>query len=410
MSRLESSRPVHRASIVVIAGVAFSLLGLSATPAFAAPARVVITPTYEAIARGDDVEDRMAVAVLDETGAVVDTARRSVTVTSDAGCDFRAGEPPSIRTCTVTARYGDLAPATASVQVFDLSVLAVSVTPSTPVIAPGAVLTASAPPAGWPALRYTWRSPRAATLGEGPSYLLTMADIGTTVSVTAALEHGGLAAHYPAATKSASAPAAVAKVNVALGATLASSVVNTKRKPAIDVTLAVPGVGPWSGPMTVIYGSARLETPLVGGAGRITLPKLPIGAYPITVWYQGNEQANAASIELGTLRVVKAVSPTLKATWAAKSVKRTGRAKVKVAVTAKGVKAPTGTVTVTWAKGKGKASKPANASFTLKATSKGKATFALPTIKKKGTYKVTVTFTGNGKLTSKSVRTSLKVR
>jgi hypothetical protein len=238
-----------------------------------------------------------------------------------------------------------------------------------------------------------------------------MADIGTTVSVTAALEHGGLSAHYPAAIKTASAPAAVGKVNVALGAKLTSKVVNTKRKAVIEVTLAVPGVGPWSGPMSVIYGASRFDTHLEGGTGQITLPKLGVGTYPITVWYQGNEQANATSIPLGDLSVVKAVSPKVKASLASKTVKRGGRAKVKVAVTAKGVKAPTGTVTVSWAKPGGKAaSTPASAVFTLKATKKGKATFVLPTIKKKGTYKVTVTFTGNGKLTSKSVRTSLKVR
>ncbi|MDR1151996.1 MAG: hypothetical protein LBK72_05915, partial [Bifidobacteriaceae bacterium] len=160
---------MRRVSIVLATAVAFSLSGLSATPAVAAPARVVITPTYEAIARGDDAKGKMNVAVLDETGTVIDIAQRSITLVADAGCEFRAGEPPSIRTCTVTARYGDLAPATASVQVFDLSVLAVSVTASNPVIAPGVVLTASAPPAGWPALRYTWRSGRAPVLGEGPS-------------------------------------------------------------------------------------------------------------------------------------------------------------------------------------------------------------------------------------------------
>jgi hypothetical protein len=381
------------------------LSGVGVSPALAAPSRVVITPLYQAVARGDDATKRVSVDVLDETGSVIEGAERSITITADADCRFGAGEAPSVRICNVTATYPGLPAASASLQIYDLSVFSLSVTSSSPVIAPGVVLTASSPPADWPALTYTWRTGRTASVGSGPAYTITMEDIGTTISVNARLDHGGMADHYRDANWTASAPAAADKATPQIQAKLTASVVNTKRKPTVDVAISVPGIGLRPGAVSVMYGSAKLDTHLPTGQGRITLPRLPKGSYAVTVWFQGDEQVNAASAPAGTLRVAKAVKPKLKASLAKSSVKRTARAKLRIAVTAKGTKKPSGTVTIRWGKGASK-----TAVFALKAAKKGKATFTLPKIKKKGKYKVTIAFTGNGKLTSASARRTLKVK
>jgi hypothetical protein len=115
--------------------------------------------------------------------------------------------------------------------------------------------------------------------------------------------------------------------------------------------------------------------------------------------------ATYASVAVGTLTVVKGVTPKVKAAFTAKSVKHTKRAKLNVRVSASGVKRPAGQVTVTWQKGKTKDS----ATYTLKASKRGKATLNLPKIKKKGSYKVTVTFTGTGRVGTASARTKLRV-
>jgi hypothetical protein len=407
MSALNTAK-TPRVALIAAAGVlALGLSGLVAAPAMANPTKIVLNPkaNWGALALGDDIDQRLNAFVLDETGATITSAGSAIVLTYSPDCDFPTGQAPSLRTCTITAAYGELPDAQLSLQIFDLSVLSkIKVTVSNPVIAPGVVATVEGAPADWPALEYTW-SAGGRTVGSGPSYQITMADIGGYVSVSAALKHASMNVNYRAATVSRSTAAQVGKVNPVLTARLTAATVNTKRRPTIDVSLQVPGVGPWSGPMAVTYGTARLETSISGGRGRIALPKLKVGTYPVTVWYLGDTQANMREVAIGNLKIVKPVTPKLTASLVKASVKRTAKAKVKVKVTAKGVKKPTGTVTVSWGKGKGK-----SASFALKAAKKGKATFTLPKIKKKGTYKIKIVFTGNGKLTSASANRTLKVR
>jgi len=140
-------------------------------------------------------------------------------------------------------------------------------------------------------------------------------------------------------------------------------------------------------------GAAQTKT-VKSGKAVFTLPAtLKPGKHVLTAAYSGDPTVIASSAKL-TLKVAKRTGPTPKITVSTKPTsKATGKAKIAVKRSAK-LAAATGKVTVTLKSG----TKTKKVTVTLK---KGKATVTLPKLKK-GTWKATAKYLGNGYYKAKS--------
>ena len=138
------------------------------------------------------------------------------------------------------------------------------------------------------------------------------------------------------------------------------------------------------------------------GSASITLPELSAGKHTITVSYSGDDKYSGISKTVSSNVPEKQAAP-LKTKITAK--KKTFKAKTKVkkySITLKAGKNPVKNVQVT-IKIKGK-------TYKAKTNSKGKATFKIKKLTKKGKYKAVIKFKGNKnyKATSKKVTITVK--
>lgn len=171
----------------------------------------------------------------------------------------------------------------------------------------------------------------------------------------------------------------------------------------VTVTVNAGGLAA-TGKVTVTYGSKATVANLTAankGTVTVTLPKLGVGSYKVTVAYAGDSQVSAAKVAtVGTLKVVKA-SAKVSATLVQSTIRSSIAPKVAVTVKASSVAQPAGKVTVKY----GSKTK----TVTLKASAKGRVTVTLPKLKK-GSYKVVVTYTDAYGTSAKSTSHTLHVK
>ena len=179
---------------------------------------------------------------------------------------------------------------------------------------------------------------------------------------------------------------------------------NTK-SPTFSIKLEKDATGTFT--VNIDNGKIVKTAELKDGAASITVADLAAGDHTISVSYSGDGKY-APITQNTTLNIKEPVKPTTKVTKKATKIvakKKTFKAKVKVkkyTITLKSGKTLLKKVKVTL-KVKGK---------TYKATTnkKGKATFKIKNLKKKGTYKAVIKFKGNKnyKATSKKVKIKVK--
>ena len=179
---------------------------------------------------------------------------------------------------------------------------------------------------------------------------------------------------------------------------------NTK-SPTFSIKLEKEATGTFT--VNIDNGKIVKTAELKDGAASITVADLAAGDHTISVSYSGDGKY-APITQNTTLTIKEPVKPTPKVTKKATKIvakKKTFKAKVKVkkyTITLKSGKTLLKKVKVTL-KVKGK---------TYKATTnkKGKATFKIKNLKKKGTYKAVIKFKGNKnyKATSKKVKIKVK--
>lgn len=154
--------------------------------------------------------------------------------------------------------------------------------------------------------------------------------------------------------------------------------------------------------IVTVDGKDTYSKALVAGSASITLPKLSAGKHTIALSYSGDDKYGGVSKTISS-NVPKKQSSKLKTKITAK--KKTFKAKTKVkkySVTLKAGKKPVKRVQVT-IKIKGK-------TYKAKTNSKGKATFKIKKLTKKGKFKSVIKFKGNKnfKATSKKVTITVK--
>lgn len=154
--------------------------------------------------------------------------------------------------------------------------------------------------------------------------------------------------------------------------------------------------------IVTVDGKNTYTKALVDGSASITLPELSAGKHTITVSYSGDDKYSGISKTVSSNVPEKQAAP-LKTKITAK--KKTFKAKTKVkkySITLKAGKNPVKNVQVT-IKIKGK-------TYKAKTNSKGKATFKIKKLTKKGKYKAVIKFKGNKnyKATSKKVTITVK--
>jgi hypothetical protein len=203
---------------------------------------------------------------------------------------------------------------------------------------------------------------------------------------------------------SANTTATVKGVEVPADTALNINVPANSKSPTFSIKLDKDATGNF----TVTVDGKVIDTKeLKDGAASITVADLPAGDHNITISYSGDGKY-APIVQNTTLTIKEPIKPTPKVTKKATKIvakKKTFKAKVKVkkyTITLKSGKTLLKKVKVTL-KVKGK---------TYKATTnnKGKATFKIKNLKKKGTYKAVIKFKGNKnyKATSKKVKIKVK--
>jgi len=370
-------------------------------------ARIVLTADKAAMAKGDPLTTKVEGFAHngDDLGdltddAVISTSIRAVTVNGQT--TFSRW----VYTLTASYTWSDedgehmLVSDPVSVEVYDAQALLATIA-GTPQV--GQTLTATTLP-DWPTTFQWLRNGVPVPGATASTYQVATADAGSLLSVRVDVSSAEFR------TSRTSEPVAVAKiVPSAFTATLSPTQVTAAQQAKVSVTLAVPGVAAPGGTVTVAAGGKSVKGALASGKVTLTLPKLAVGTYPVTVVYAGTSQIATASVSAGSLKVVKAAS-TVSGTLAKAKVTTADKAQVKVTVASATGSAATGKVTVTY----GSAKK----TVTLKAADRGKVTVTLPKLKAKS-YKVTVAYAGDGQLTAaktatvgtlKVVKTTAKVK
>ena len=203
---------------------------------------------------------------------------------------------------------------------------------------------------------------------------------------------------------SANATVTVKGVDVPAAQALSTNVPDNSQSPTFSIKLDKDATGNF----TVSVDGKVVDTkPLKDGSASITAANLPVGNHNITISYSGDGKY-APITQNTTLTIKEPVKPTPKVTKKATKIvakKKTFKAKVKVkkyTITLKSGKTLLKKVKVTL-KVKGK---------TYKATTnkKGKATFKIKNLKKKGTYKAVIKFKGNKNYKASSKKVKIKVK
>jgi hypothetical protein len=165
-----------------------------------------------------------------------------------------------------------------------------------------------------------------------------------------------------------------------------------------------------TGNLTVTVNGKNFTKELVNGSATVEIKGVPAGSYNAIVTYSGDN--NYLPFTQNTTVVVKEqakpTTPTNKVTKKASKIvakKKTFKAKTKVkkyTITLKSGKKPIKKVKVTIKIGK--------KTFKAKTNNKGKATFKIKKLTKKGKYNAKITFKGNKlyKATSKKVKITIK--
>jgi len=266
----------------------------------------------------------------------------------------------------------------------------------------GSKLTAGA--VSWSATStssYQWLRDGAAISGAtSSSYTLAAGDLGKKVSVR-------VIAHPASKTLGLVAETSAQTATVAAGPSAA-----LKSAPKISGTVAVghklkASAGSWSLPgVSAGYQWLRGGKAISGAtSSAYTVSTKDVGAklsVRVTAKVAGHLSASATSAS--TKKVAK-VKPSVSAKLSKSSAKRTSTVKVTVTVKATGVSKPTGKVTVKVGK--------KTVTKTVSSSAKGKVTVTLPKQAKKGTYKVSVTYTPSGstaKVVTKASASSHKLK
>ena len=204
---------------------------------------------------------------------------------------------------------------------------------------------------------------------------------------------------------SANTTATVKGVEVPADKAISTNVPANTKSPTFSIKLDKDATGTFT--VSIDNGKIVKTAELKDGAASITVADLAAGDHTISVSYSGDGKY-APITQNTTLTIKEPVKPTPKVTKKATKIvakKKTFKAKVKVkkyTITLKSGKTLLKKVKVTL-KVKGK---------TYKATTnkKGKATFKIKNLKKKGTYKAVIKFKGNKnyKATSKKVKIKVK--
>lgn len=204
---------------------------------------------------------------------------------------------------------------------------------------------------------------------------------------------------------SANTTATVKGVEVPADTALNTNVPANSKSPTFSIKLDKDATGNFT--VSVDNGKIVKTVSLKDGSASITVDNLAVGSHQVTVSYSGDGKY-APITQNTTLTIKEPVKPTPKVTKKATKIvakKKTFKAKVKVkkyTITLKSGKTLLKKVKVTL-KVKGK---------TYKATTnkKGKATFKIKNLKKKGTYNAVIKFKGNKnyKATSKKVKIKVK--
>ena len=204
---------------------------------------------------------------------------------------------------------------------------------------------------------------------------------------------------------SANTTVTVKGVEVPAAQALTTNVPANTKSPTFSIKLDKDATGTFT--VNIDNGKIVKTAELKDGAASITVADLAAGDHTISVSYSGDGRY-APITQNTTLNIKEPVKPTTKVTKKATKIvakKKTFQAKVKVkkyTITLKSGKTLLKKVKVTL-KVKGK---------TYKATTnnKGKATFKIKNLKKKGTYKAVIKFKGNKnyKATSKKVKIKVK--
>jgi hypothetical protein len=164
-----------------------------------------------------------------------------------------------------------------------------------------------------------------------------------------------------------------------------------------------------TGNLTVTVDGVNYSAPLINGSATVNIPKLAPGNHNITITYSGDDKYTGISKNT-TLYVPAKTTPktptTKKVATKITAKKKTFKAKKKVkkyTITLKAGKKPVKKVWVTL-KIKGKKL------LKAKTNAKGKATFKIKKLTKKGKYKATIKFKGNKnyKTSSKKVKITIK--
>ena len=198
--------------------------------------------------------------------------------------------------------------------------------------------------------------------------------------------------------------ATVKGVDVPADQALSTNVPANSQSPTFSINL--PGA---TGNFTVSVDNGKIvkTVSLKDGSASITVDNLAVGSHQVTVSYSGDGKY-APIVQNTTLTIKEPVKPTPKVTKKATKIvakKKTFKAKVKVkkyTITLKSGKTLLKKVKVTL-KVKGK-------TYNATTNKKGKATFKIKNLKKKGTYKAVIKFKGNKnyKATSKKVKIKVK--
>ena len=204
---------------------------------------------------------------------------------------------------------------------------------------------------------------------------------------------------------SANTTATVKGVEVPADKALNTNVPANSKSPTFSIKLDKDATGNFT--VSVDNGKIVKTVSLKDGSASITVDNLAVGSHQVTVSYSGD--GKYAPITQNTTLTIKepAKTPTKVTPKATKIVakKKTFKAKVKVkkyTITLKSGKTLLKKVKVTL-KVKGK---------TYKATTnkKGKATFKIKNLKKKGTYKAVIKFKGNKNYKASSKKVKIKVK
>lgn len=262
-----------------------------------------------------------------------------------------------------------------------------------------------------------WPSPMVATVqwlrdGEpingatGPAYTPQADDLGTTITV----EHTAQAPTY-VQEKGRGTPVTFSAVTRAsadgVGITLGEAP-SVSSPPAVSGVPRVGGLltaspGGWPSGSAYAYQWLRGGTPIVGATSATYRPTLADVGSAVAVRVTASRAGYAPGSASSAVVMVPKVSSTTAVT-AKKKVKRGRRGKLVVTVTAPGNPAPTGPVTV-------RRGTKTFGTATLTASSGGKVVVRTPKLRKKGKYKLVVTYGGDGvSLGSRAKPVTLRVR